>query len=44
MGAESIPKLLVEFSLPVMTGMVVQAVYNVVNRVFIGNAPEAATS
>jgi putative MATE family efflux protein len=43
MGAESIPKLLVEFSLPVMTGMIVQAVYNVVNRIFIGNAPEAAT-
>ncbi|HEY3450747.1 MAG TPA: MATE family efflux transporter [Myxococcales bacterium] len=43
MGSEPIPKLLLEFSLPVMTGMVVQAVYSVVNRAFIGNAPEAAT-
>ena len=43
MGAESIPRLLVEFSLPVMTGMIVQALYNVINRMFIGNAPEAAT-
>lgn len=43
MGEESIPRLLVEFSAPVMTGMIVQAIYNVVNRMFIGNAPEAAT-
>jgi putative MATE family efflux protein len=43
MGSEPIPKLLLEFSLPVMTGMIVQAIYNVVNRAFIGNAPEAAT-
>jgi putative MATE family efflux protein len=43
MGAEPIPRLLFEFSLPVMTGMIVQAIYNVVNRMFIGNAPEAAT-
>ncbi|MGC4115814.1 MAG: MATE family efflux transporter [Myxococcales bacterium] len=42
MGTEPVPRLLLEFSLPVMTGMVVQALYAVVNRAFIGNAPEAA--
>jgi putative MATE family efflux protein len=43
MGTEPIPRLLLEFSLPVMTGMIVQAVYSIINRAFIGNVPEAAT-
>lgn len=43
MGTEPIPRLLLEFSIPVMTGMIVQAVYSIINRVFIGNVPEAAT-
>ncbi len=43
MGTESIPKLLLEFSVPVMTGMIVQALYSVINRAFIGNVPEIAT-
>jgi putative MATE family efflux protein len=36
MGTESIPKLLVQFSIPVMIGMVVAGLYNVINRIFIG--------
>jgi putative MATE family efflux protein len=43
MGTEPIPKLLLEFSVPVMTGMIVQALYSVINRAFIGNVPEIAT-
>jgi len=43
MGTEPIPKLLLEFSIPAMTGMIVQAVYSIINRAFIGNVPEAAT-
>jgi len=43
MGTEPIPRLLLEFSIPVMTGMIVQAVYSLINRAFIGNVPEAAT-
>ena len=32
--------LLVEFSLPAIIGMLVNAIYNVVDRIFIGNAPQ----
>lgn len=43
MGTEPIPRLLLEFSIPAMTGMIVQAIYSLINRAFIGNVPEAAT-
>ncbi|WP_353049845.1 MATE family efflux transporter [Carnobacterium sp. ISL-102] len=33
------PKLLVEFSIPAIIGMLVNAIYNVVDRIFIGNDP-----
>lgn len=36
MGEKSIPKLLVKFSIPAIIGMVVNATYNVVDRIFIG--------
>jgi putative MATE family efflux protein len=36
MGTKSIPKLLVSFSVPAIVGMVVNATYNVVDRIFIG--------
>ncbi len=36
LGQEPIGKLLLKFSLPAMTGMVVNALYNVVDRIFIG--------
>lgn len=32
--------LLVEFSIPAMIGMLVNAIYNIVDRMFIGNAPQ----
>lgn len=39
MGSKSILGLLVEFSVPAIIGMLVNAIYNVVDRMFIGNAP-----
>lgn len=36
LGKESIPKLLIKFSVPAIVGMVVNALYNVVDRIFIG--------
>lgn len=40
MGSKNILPLLVEFSVPAIVGMLVNAIYNVVDRMFIGNAPE----
>lgn len=37
METESITKLLIKFSLPAMLGMFVNALYNVVDRIYIGN-------
>ncbi|KNF07771.1 MATE efflux family protein [Gottschalkia purinilytica] len=36
LGEESIGKLLINFSIPAIVGMVVNAVYNIVDRIFIG--------
>jgi putative MATE family efflux protein len=36
MGEGSIPRLLLQFSIPAIVGMMVNALYNVVDRVFIG--------
>jgi Na+-driven multidrug efflux pump len=36
MGTEPVGRLLVRFSLPAITGMVVNALYNVVDRLFVG--------
>lgn len=37
LGEEPVGKLLVKFSLPAITGMIVNALYNVVDRIFIGH-------
>lgn len=39
MGTKNISSLLLEFSIPAMIGMMVNAIYNIVDRIFIGNAP-----
>ncbi len=39
LGTEKIPKLLMQFSIPAIIGMVVNALYNVVDRIYIGHAP-----
>lgn len=40
LGTMKIPSLLKKFSIPAIIGMVINALYNVVDRIFIGNAPE----
>jgi Na+-driven multidrug efflux pump len=40
MGTKKVLPLLVEFSIPAIIGMLVNAIYNIVDRMFIGNAPE----
>jgi len=37
LGQEKVSKLLMKFSLPAIVGMLVNALYNVVDRIFIGN-------
>jgi putative MATE family efflux protein len=37
MGKESIGRLLLRFSLPAITAMLVQAIYNIVDRIYIGH-------
>lgn len=39
LGTEPIGKLLIKYSVPAIIGMMVNALYNVVDRMFIGNIP-----
>lgn len=39
LGEEKISKLLIKFSIPAIVGMLVSAFYNIVDRIYIGNAP-----
>jgi len=38
LGTEPVSKLLIKFSIPAITGMLVNALYNVVDRIFVGQA------
>ncbi|HCT63071.1 MAG TPA: MATE family efflux transporter [Erysipelotrichaceae bacterium] len=40
LGTEKISKLLIRFSIPAIVGMLVSALYNIVDRIFIGNAAD----
>ncbi len=40
MREEGIFKLFLRFSIPAIIGMIIQSLYNIVDRVFIGNIPE----
>lgn len=40
LGKKSIDALLIEYSLPAVMGMIVSALYNIVDRIFIGNISE----
>lgn len=40
MGTGKISQLLVKYSIPAIIGMLVNAIYNIVDRMFIGNAPQ----
>lgn len=39
LGTEKVSHLLMQFSIPAIIGMMVNALYNVVDRIYIGNAP-----
>ena len=39
LGTEPIGKLLIKYSIPAIIGMIVNGLYNVVDRIFIGNIP-----
>lgn len=43
LGTESIGKLLLKYSVPAIIGMMVNALYNVVDRIFIGNIPHVGS-
>ena len=43
LGTQSIGKLLLKYSVPAIIGMMVNALYNVVDRMFIGNIPHVGT-
>lgn len=40
LGTEKISKLVFEFSIPAVIGMMVNGIYNIVDRIFIGNSPD----
>lgn len=40
LGEESIQKLILKFSIPAISGMVINALYNIVDRIYIGNSPD----
>ncbi|MFB0971800.1 MAG: MATE family efflux transporter [Neofamilia sp.] len=40
LGYEDVSKLLITYSVPSIIGMVVNSLYNIVDRLFIGNAPD----
>ncbi|MGL5414539.1 MAG: MATE family efflux transporter [Clostridium sp.] len=40
LGKESIRKLLISFSVPAIVGMLVNTLYNIIDRMYIGNIPD----
>ena len=42
MGSGSIPKLLAQLALPAVVAQVVNLLYNIVDRIYIGHMPEGA--
>ncbi len=44
LGTEKVSSLLVKFSVPAIIGMIVNALYNIVDRIFIGNAPDLGSN
>lgn len=43
-GTEKVSKLLFKFSVPAIVGMMVNALYNIVDRIYIGNSPDLGAS
>lgn len=40
LGTEKISRLILKFSVPAIVGMLVNALYNIVDRIYIGNSPD----
>lgn len=40
LGTEKIPKLLIKFAVPCILSLLISALYNIVDQIFIGNSPE----
>ena len=38
LGEEKISKLLLKFSIPCITGLLISALYNIVDQIFVGNS------
>ncbi len=43
LGKEKVSKLLAEYSVPAIVGMIVNSIYNIVDRIFIGNSSDLGT-
>ena len=43
LGKEKVSKLLIEYSVPAIVGMIVNSIYNIVDRIFIGNSSDLGT-
>jgi putative MATE family efflux protein len=44
LGTEKVSRLLIKFSVPAIVGMIINALYNVVDRIFIGNSADLGTN
>ena len=44
LGEEKVLNLLVKFSVPAIVGMMVNALYNIVDRIFIGNSSDLGSN
>ncbi|MEG1753257.1 MAG: MATE family efflux transporter, partial [Christensenella sp.] len=40
LGTESIPRLMLKLSLPTVAAQFINMLYNIVDRIYIGNIPE----
>ena len=43
LGTEKILKLLLKYSIPAIVGMLINAIYNIVDRIFIGNSADVGS-
>lgn len=43
LGTESLGKLMVRLLLPAITGQLINALYNIVDRIYIGRIPQEGT-
>ena len=44
LGERKISRLLIQFSIPAMVGMMVNTIYNIVDRIYIGNSADIGTN